>query len=557
MNWVIRFLKISRNQWPWMSAGIILGVVVVAANAMLMAVSGWFIASMAVSGSSGVAFNYFFPSAGIRFLAIVRSVGRYAERLVTHEATFRNLSEMRVWLFRRFIPLAPACLERYAGGDVAGRLRADVDSLESLYVRIIAPIAVGGLSILSALLFLLWISPSSAAVMFLFLLMAGVALPWVVHYFSEVPGRKAAELSAGLRSKVTEGLQGVEELILLGAVERQAALVDALSENVIAEQGCLGRINGLSLAGSVLCAGCGVAAVLLTGSMQVIAHQTPAPNLVLLLLFSAATFEAAGLLPAALHLLPAARKSAARIFELADAPVPVPDPPVSHVTPSGGRICFTNVSASYLPGEPVLHNVSLTVPEGGRVVLSGTSGVGKSLLLEILLRFRTYEGSVTVGGVEISTISKERLMAMIAVVPQHPHLFNGTIRDNILLGNRSADEAELQQALRDSCLDLWVAGLPLGLDTAVGINGSAVSGGEARRIALARALLKDAAILLLDEPTEGLDGATERRVVSHLAARFGGAHATTLLVVSHRPACLTLGDSIVHLNNSNAPLGDK
>ena len=147
-------------------------------------------------------------------------------------------------------------------------------------------------------------------------------------------------------------------------------------------------------------------------------------------------------------------------------------------------------------------------------------------------------------------------MDMIAVVPQRPHLFNGTIRDNILLGNRAASEDQLQQALRDSCLDLWVAGLPLGLDTAVGVNGSAVSGGEARRIALARALLKDAAILLLDEPTEGLDGETERRLVSNLAARFGGDETTTLLVVSHRPACLALGDSIVHLSSSKEPLRD-
>jgi ATP-binding cassette subfamily C protein CydC len=136
---------------------------------------------------------------------------------------------------------------------------------------------------------------------------------------------------------------------------------------------------------------------------------------------------------------------------------------------------------------------------------------------------------------------------MIAAVPQRPHLFNATIRDNILLGNASADEEQLRQALRDSGLDTWVAGLPLGLDTPVGINGSAVSGGEARRIALARALLKGAPILLLDEPTEGLDAATEREVVSRLKERFKGAGGTTMLIVSHRPACLALGYSVIHL----------
>lgn len=533
-----------------MVAGIVLGVVVIAANTMLMALSGWFIASMAVSGSSGVAFNYFFPSAGIRFLAITRTVGRYAERLVSHEATFRILADLRVWLFKRFEPLAPARLERYAGGDVAGRLRADVDALETLYLRIVAPLAVGALAIVAALVFLVWFSPPSAAVMLLFLMLAGVGLPVLVRRYSEEPGRRSAVLAAELRSKVTEGLQGVEELILLGAVERQAAAVDGLSSQVIMEQERLGRINGLSLGGMALFGGSGVAAVLLTGCMQVASHQIPPPNLVMLLLFSAAIFEAAGQLPSAVHLLPAARESAARIFELADAPIPVPDTPVAGNVPAGNEVCFRNVSAAYLPGKPVLRNISLAVPAGGSVVLTGSSGVGKSLLVEILLRFRDYEGSITVGGVEIRDLPKEALIGLIAAVPQRPHLFNGTIRDNILLGNASADEEQLQQALRDSGLNAWITGLPRGLDTPVGINGSAVSGGEARRIALARALLKDAPILLLDEPTEGLDGVTEREVVTRLNERFRGAGGATMLIVSHRPACLALGDSVIHLESA-------
>ena len=547
---LVRFLEISRKQWLWMVAGIVLGVAVIVANALLMAISGWFIASMAVSGSSGVAFNCFFPSAGIRFLAIARSVGRYAERLVSHEATFRILAELRVWLFKRFEPLSPACLERYAGGDVVGRLRADVDALETLYLKIFAPLAVGMISIVAALVFLAWFSPPSAMAMLLFLLLAGIGLPVLVRRLSEEPGRRSTLLAAELRTKVTEGLQGVEELILLGAVDRQAAAVDDLSAHVIVEQERLGRVNGLSLAGMALFAGSGVAAVLLTGSMQVASHQLPSPNLVMLLLFSAAIFEAAGLLPAALLMLPAARESASRIFELADAPIPVPDNPLSRDMPTDSGICFKNVSASYLPGKPVVRNISLAVPAGGSLVLTGTSGVGKSLLLEILLRFRNYEGSITVGGIEIRDMSKETLLGMIAAVPQRPHLFNSTIRDNILLGNPSADEEQLQQALRDSCLDVWVAGLPLGLETAVGINGSAVSGGEARRIALARALLKGTPILLLDEPTEGLDAATEREVVSRLNDRLRASGGTTLLVVSHRPACLKLGDSVIRLERT-------
>jgi ATP-binding cassette subfamily C protein CydC len=530
-----------------MGAGILLGVLVIISNTLLMAVSGWFIASMAVSGSSGAAFNYFLPSASIRLLAILRTVGRYGERLVTHEATFRILAELRVWLFKRFEPLAPAGLERYADGDVAGRLRADVDALESMYLKIIAPLVVGAISILAGLVFLVCFSPPSALVMLFFLLCAGIGLPLLVRRFSEQPGRKSTQLSAKLRSKVTEGLQGIEELILLGAVERQASTVEMLSSDLVVEQERLGCINGISHGGMALCAGSAVAAVLLTGGMQVASHQIAPPDLVMLLLFSAALFEAAGQLPSALHLLPAACESASRIFELADAPVPVPDTPVLCDMPSHTGISFSNVSASYLSEKPVLKNFSLTVPAGSSLVLTGPSGIGKSLLIELILRFRTYEGSITVGGTEISALPKDALISLIAAMPQRPHLFNGTIRENIMLGNSSADEDQLHRALRDSCLDTWIAELPLGLETHVGINGSAVSGGEARRIALARALMKNAPVLLLDEPTEGLDAATERQVVANLKSRTGGAAGTTMLVVSHRPACLELGDSVFHL----------
>lgn len=529
-----------------MAAGVLLGTAVIAANTLLMAISGWFIASMAVSGVSGVPFNYFFPSASIRFLAIVRTAGRYAERLVTHEATFRILAELRVWLFKRFEPLAPACLERYADGDVAGTLRADVDALETLYLRVVAPMASGLLSIVAGLLFLVWFSPPSALVMLLFLVLAGIGLPLLVRRFSEKPGRNSAALSAELRSRVTEGLQGVEELILLGAVDRQAAVVEQLSVRVVAEQKRLGEINGFSFGGMALFAGSGVAAVLLAGSSQVIAHQIAPPHLVMLLLFSAAIFEAAGQLPSALNSLPAAEESAQRIFALADAPVPVPDSPDPCGMPSDHALVFNDVSASYLAGRPVLNNISLSIPSGSSLVLTGGSGTGKSLIIEILLRFRNYQGSITVGGTEISGLSKETLLGMIAAVPQRPHLFNGTIRNNILVGNTAASDDELQSALNDSGLDLWAGGLPEGLDTPVGSCGSSVSGGEARRIALARALLKNAPIMLLDEPTEGLDAETERIVVERLKMRFQSS-GVTLLVVSHRPACLSLGEHIHHL----------
>jgi len=243
-------------------------------------------------------------------------------------------------------------------------------------------------------------------------------------------------------------------------------------------------------------------------------------------------------------LVPAAREAVRRIRELADAPVPVPDPAVPAPLPAGTGIVFRNVSSAYDPALPILEGFSLEVPPGGRVALAGPSGVGKSTVAEILLRFRDYAGSVTVGGTEIRDLAAGELRGLIAAVPQRPHLFNATIRENIMVGNPGAGDDALRHALEDAGLAAWVAGLPLGVETPVGEGGSAVSGGEARRIALARALVKDAPILLLDEPTEGLDVGTEREVVARLAVRTAGK---TVLVITHRPACLALADRVVRL----------
>lgn len=544
MRSLLAILRVAGSQWPWMAAGIVIGVVAMAANAALMALSGWFIASMAVAGVTAVPFNYFFPAAAIRALAILRTVGRYAERLVTHEAAFRILAHLRDWLFRRLEPLAPAGLERYTGGDVAGRLRADVDALESLYLRIVAPLATGAAAMVLAVLFAARWSVPAALALLACLIIAGVVLPLIARRLAEEPGRRSAELSGELRTAVTEGLQGAEELILLGAAERQAARVDGISVRLVAEQERLGAIGGLTLAGGVACGGLGVAAVLYAGSTSVAAGLISGPALVMLVLFAAAAFETAGGMPAALQLVPAAREAVRRIRELADAPVPVPDPSLPEPLPAGTGIAFRDVSSAYDPALPVLNGFNLEIPPGRRVALAGPSGVGKSTVAEILLRFRDYAGSVTVGGAEIRDLAADELRGLMAVVPQRPHLFNATIRENIMVGNPGAGDDELRRALEDAGLAAWVASLPLGVETPVGEGGSAVSGGEARRIALARALVKDAPILVLDEPTEGLDAGTEGEVVARLAARIVGK---TVLIITHRPACLALADHVVRL----------
>jgi len=547
MRAIARILTVTAGQWRWMVGGVLLGLLVIAANATLMALSGWFIASMAIAGASGVHFNYFLPAGAIRGLAIARTVGRYAERLVSHEAALRMLADLRVWLFRRLEPLAPAVLERYAGGDVAGRLRADVDALENLYLRILAPMITGILAIAAALLFVSSLSVPASLVLGFALFIAGIALPLITGALARQPGKSATDLGGELRSMVTEGLQGAEELFLLGASERQAAAVDVLSAQLVAAQEKLARIAALSQAGTVVCAGLAAAAILLAGSAAVNAGTLAPPSLAMLLLFCAATFEAVGPMAGALQLLPGSTAAFARLLALSDAPPPVPDPERPAELPGSTAISLKGLSFAYRDGEPVLHAVDLDLAQGERVALVGPSGCGKSTLVEILLRFRDYRGSARVGGVEIRDLASDELRGLISCLPQRPHLFNASIRSNILVGNPAAADTELQQAVEDAGLSDWVATLPAGLDTAVGEGGREVSGGEGRRIALARALIKKAPILILDEPTEGLDAVTEQTVVSRLAKSTAGK---TVLVITHRPACLALADRVVTLDET-------
>jgi ATP-binding cassette subfamily C protein CydC len=544
MRELVKIVMAVRSQWGWMAAGILIGVAAIAANSLLMAVSGWFIASMAVAGVTKVSFNYFVPSAAIRALAISRTIGRYMERLVTHGAAFRAISGLRLWLFLRLAPLSPALLERYSSGDLSGRLRNDIDALETLYLRIIAPLLTGVISMIAAILFVSFWSRSASLALCSSLVVSGLLLPLAVRRLSAAHGRDSAASAGELRSLVTEGISGGAELILLGAVEKHAEQVDALSNRLVCSQEKLASAGALAASGIILSASAGLAAVLISGSAAVIQGEMTGPQLVMLLLFSAAVFEAAGGMPSAMQMLPSAMESARRITELSEAAPPVPEPPDPHGLPSGTSISFRNVSFAYDNSAPVLTGFNLDLPEGAKVVLTGRSGSGKSTLVQILLRFRNYEGSVTIGGAELDLLSADELRTLISAVPQQPHIFNTTIRDNITVARPTASQEEISSAVYDAVLDEWVAGLPEGLDTIVGEMGSAVSGGEGRRIAVARALLQKAEIYIMDEPTEGLDAGTERKLLERVARRLG---SKTLLLISHRPAAAEIVDTVVSI----------
>jgi len=535
---LLRLIALFRPYWRWMAAGAALSLATVLANVALMAIAGWFIASMALAGVTHLAFDYFTPAALIRACAIVRTGGRYAERLVTHEATFRLLSRLRVWFYVRIEPLAPARLGHVRGADLATRIQSDIDSLSHLYIRVLVPVATGAAGSLMVVAVASAFSGPVAVVTLLFLLLAGVVLPAVVLDRTREPARAGVALRAELQEVVVDSLQGLGELKVYGAQEAYAARVDQLSAQLIGQQAKLSRMRGISQGTLAACASLAMWCVLLLAIPRVVRASLVPPDLAMLALFVLASFEAVMPIPTAIALMGESLAAARRIFDLADALPAVVDPVEPLPLTQRNDLVVRNLGFRYDEALPwVLRDVSFDLPAGGRIAIVGASGAGKSTLVQLLLRFWDYtEGRIELGGTDLrDCAAADAVRARIAVVSQDTYLFNDTIRANLLIARPDADQSRLETVCRDAQLHDFIASLPQGYDTPIGEAGTRLSGGQARRLAIARALLTDAPILVLDEPTEGLDALTEQALFASIMALMAGR---SVLLITHKLAGL-------------------
>jgi len=534
---LLRLLRLARPYWGWMALGALCSLLTVLANAGLMALAGWFIAAMAVAGAAGVLMNYLLPAAFIRLFAIVRTGGRYLERLTTHEATLRLLSELRVWFYERVEPLAPARLHPYRGGDLLSRIQSDMDTLQHAYLRVAAPALVAVVAVAVAVVVLGHYSGWVALVALLFLLLTGAAVPSAMRLAGERPGAALVESRGALRSALIDTVQGMGELSVYGAASRQARTVEALTRSASAHQMRLSRLAGLSEGAVGLCAGMALWITLLISIPLVGNGRLQAPELALVALLTLASFEAVGPLPLAFHRLGETLAAARRIFEIVDArpeiaPLSTPSPHPSDftLTMRGVRLRYDARAAWALDG------IDLALNPGRCVALVGASGAGKTSIVQVALRFWEYqEGDIRLGGQDLRSYQPEDVHNLIAVVSQDTHLFNTTIRDNLRLAAADAGEQAIVRAAQAAQVHDFIAALPEGYDTWVGEAGVRLSAGQARRVAIARALLKDAPILLLDEPTENLDPETERSVLEAIDRLMAGR---SVLLITHKPALL-------------------
>lgn len=541
-----RLLRLAKPHSGWLALGIFLSLLTILASVSLLAVSGWFIAAMASAGLAGITMNYFTPAGVIRFLAIVRTAGRYGERLVTHNATFKLISELRVWFYQRLEPLAPAGLQKLRAGDVLNRLQSDVDALDHFYLRVLLPFAVALLAV-PLIVFVVWLYDSMLALgLLLCLLVVGVLIPLWVGWQTRRAGHQQVQETARLRAALIDTVQGLRELQLYQAIARQQRRCQGFSDALQQQQLRINVPSAGALALTTLVVGVMVWGALWWLIPQVSSGARPAVELVMLVLLAMAAFETVQPMPLALEQLPVTLAAAQRIFSLADKTVvrPEPDQPV---TVDGYDLVLQRVNFRYPDTEHrVLRDLSLTIKAGERVAIVGRSGAGKSSLLQLLMGFWPLtEGQVKLGSADINQLDSETLRRCFAVAAQHSHLFSETVAANLRLADPEANDQQLQRVCEQAGIWQRIEQLPEGLNTYVGEGGLRLSGGEQRRLSVAQALLKPAPILILDEPSEGLDVLTEQQLCQSLLA---GLAERTLLLITHRPAMLAQMDRVTVLD---------
>ena len=509
---------------------VLLGVATVAGNVGLLSTAAYVISAAAVVSYISL---LTIPIYLVRFFSVSRSFSRYFERLVSHDLTFRLLGNLRSWFYVRLTPLAPALLEGYRSGDLLSRLVEDVQELENLYLRAVSPVLVAAVVWGLAFAVLYPFDPALAITVLVFLAAAGVGAPLLVWALSRGLGRRQLELRSELYSRIVEGTQGVQDLLAFGREEEQGRQIEVLNRKLARIERRQALISGLHDSSGDLLTNLAMLVALVLAIPLVAGGEVRGIYLAFLALVALGVFEAATPLGGAFQTIGRTTAAGERLFEVSDSEPTIRNPKSPLPVPEDFTLRFDNVSFRYGEGDPFsLEDVSFALEPGRKVAVVGPSGSGKSTLANLILRFRDPQGGeIRLGGRSLSEYAQEDVRRLVSVVPQSTHVFNDTLRNNLLLADPEANDEALELALERARISSFIERLPDGLDTYVGEHGSRLSGGERRRLAVARALLKDAPLLVLDEPTANLDTVTELEV---LASVWEAARDRAALLVTHR-----------------------
>ena len=547
---MLRLLRLARPLRGRLLLAVAAGAAATGCGIALLAVSGFMLARASehpniIAIAAAVV--------AVRALSVGRGTFRYGERLASHDVAFRVLADVRVSIYRRLERLAPAGLRAFRSGDLLARLVSDVDATQDLFIRAIAPpltalLAGGGAVILCLLL----LGPA-AGVLAAGLVTAGVAVPLLAARRARAAGRRTAPVRGELAAGLTGLVAGAADLHAFGAQDTALAAVAAHDRSLTRLARRSASAEGLGAGFMAGATGLTLWGVLLLGVAAVGAGGLTRVTLAVLALTALAAFDAVTALPSAAVQMGQARTSAVRVGAVLDTPDPVTDPAAPRPLPGGPlRVTLRNARVRYEPGgSPALDGVDLDLVAGKRVALVGPSGAGKSTVAAVLLRFCDLtSGTATLGRHDLRAYRADDVRTVIGGCTQDPHIFNGSIRENLRLARPGASDGELAEAARQARLLPWIESLPRGWDTPAGTRGGAVSGGERQRLALARALLAGPDLLILDEPTAHLDPETRAVITADLLEVTKG-RAT--LLITHELRGLDQVDEIVVLEAGKLP----
>ena len=544
MRALLPFLRLFKFAKLPLFLGLVLMITGLASSIGLLTTSGWFLAATAIAGL-GTLFNFFYPSASVRGLAIIRTLFRYFEKLVTHDATFRILAKLRVQVFEKIIPLSPAVLNRYRNSDLLNRLVSDVDTLDSLYLRLIAPFITAIFVILAMCIGLSFVNAPLALGLGVSLLLLVLVIPTVFYQLGKKFGDKLVYSRALYRTQFLEFIQAQAELLLFNAEDKLKNNMAKTETNWQADQQKEANLSGFSTALSLFLNGLIIAAMLWFSSQAEFGDDEYRMAFIALFTFAAlASFEILMPLGSAFLHIGQVIASAERVTDIIEQ-----QPLVTF----NGKAEFDQNATTLIEAKDLsftyperqnraLENLNLTIQKGKKVAILGKTGSGKSTLLQLLVRnYDANQGELFLAGKPIADYAEDTLRSQFCFLTQRVHVFSDTLRQNLQFASAvNISDEKMIEVLNQVGLGKLLE-QEQGLDIWLGDGGRPLSGGEQRRLGLARILLNDAPILLLDEPTEGLDRETERQILRLILAH---AENKTLIMVTHRLTAIEQFDEL-------------
>ena len=544
MRALLPFLRLFKFAKLPLFLGLVLMITGLASSIGLLTTSGWFLAATAIAGL-GTLFNFFYPSASVRGLAIGRTLFRYFEKLVTHDATFRILAKLRVQVFEKIIPLSPAVLNRYRNSDLLNRLVSDVDTLDSLYLRLIAPFITAIFVILAMCIGLSFVNAPLALGLGVSLLLLVFVIPTVFYQLGKKFGDKLVHSRALYRTQFLEFIQAQAELLLFNAEDKLKDNMAKTEANWQADQQKEANLSGFSTALSLFLNGLIIAAMLWFSSQAEFGNDEYRMAFIALFTFAAlASFEILMPLGSAFLHIGQVIASAERVTDIIEQ-----QPLVTF----NGKAEFDQNATTLIEAKDLsftyperqnraLENLNLTIQKGKKVAILGKTGSGKSTLLQLLVRnYDANQGELFLAGKPIADYAEDTLRSQFCFLTQRVHVFSDTLRQNLQFASAiNISDEKMIEVLNQVGLGKLLE-QEQGLDIWLGDGGRPLSGGEQRRLGLARILLNDAPILLLDEPTEGLDRETERQILRLILAH---AENKTLIMVTHRLTAIEQFDEL-------------